>query len=204
MIKVLKRRWYIIVLAFVASVLVAWKLLSPPALPSIVAIQPLPDKTTSLDTKEIQITFDQNVDVDTFDLFVTPELLLAKQAQGKVLVFQITQPLKPETEYLLELSHAGSSYYSWKWTTEARVVESKLEIGDPEIPKEVAQQVGRDYPLIAFVPYETANFVLTYTGPNKLGVKIKSGDKQDIKWQVYDWLKEKGVDPDSHQIEWFE
>ncbi len=78
------------------------------------------------------------------------------------------------------------------------------ERGNPNAQKEIIERTVEQYPLIRYVPYDGENFYLDYLGPLKLGVKIRRGELSEVKWQVYDWLRDKGVEPDSHEIVWLE
>ncbi len=57
------------------------------------------------------------------------------------------------------------------------------------------------YPLVSKTPYRTTLFKVTYTGPLKLTVTMFDKDQNKIKNEVYKWIAENGVDPNTHQIE---
>jgi len=74
------------------------------------------------------------------------------------------------------------------------------EIGDSQ--KEIINSLKKRFPLVENVPYETADFRVDYKAPLTLKVIIKKGDKKDIESQIESWIKSKGVDPVTHQIEY--
>lgn len=60
------------------------------------------------------------------------------------------------------------------------------------------------YPLLEKTPYRTTHFELSYSGPLKLKVVMYSKNQTEIKNEVYSWIRENGVNPATHQIEFVE
>lgn len=66
------------------------------------------------------------------------------------------------------------------------------------------QQIVRQnkYPLIDQTPYKTSLFEVSYVGPLKLKVVMFDKNKERIKSEVEKWMRENGVNPESHQAEY--
>lgn len=71
--------------------------------------------------------------------------------------------------------------------------------GDPELLRELFKETEQNFPLIDLLPYEDENMSIDYIGPLKLKVVFKT--PQASQSAVFDWIRSKGVDPSSHQIE---
>ena len=52
------------------------------------------------------------------------------------------------------------------------------------------------------MPFSNEDFAINYLAPLKLGVKIKGTDEEKIKQEVLQWIRNKGVDPQTHEIIW--
>lgn len=76
----------------------------------------------------------------------------------------------------------------------------KLEktLSDPGfLPKKI-EEISEKYPLLPYLPLMSEKFDLDYLSPLKLRVILKKGTKEE----VLDWIRSKGVDPQTHEIEW--
>ena len=73
--------------------------------------------------------------------------------------------------------------------------------GDPNAPLEMRQENLRNYPLFDYIPYKTKNWQIDYLKPLTLEIILKA-DTLAIRQEVLNWIKEKGVDPASHEIIW--
>ena len=60
------------------------------------------------------------------------------------------------------------------------------------------------YPLLEKTPYRTPRFELSYSGPLRLKVIMYSKNQTEVKNEVYPWLKENGVEPTTHQIDFLD
>ena len=211
----IKKYWFLILLASAASILGLTKILFPVDLeiPTVAGISPKPNTTLEKQIDKIEIELDKDISSkeELFSLSTIPEMPTTKAILEKTLTFNITQLLVANQKYLFELKYKNTTIYSWSYQTgilETPPAEPsgsiENELGDPDAVEKIAKSVIERYPLVKYVPFENEYFSLNYSAPLVLSVKIKSGDKTDIKWQVYEWLKDKGVDPDSHQIEWIE
>lgn len=70
---------------------------------------------------------------------------------------------------------------------------------------ELSMDVVGNYPLYKLMPYETDDFIVSgYIEPLILNVKTlnKSKSLSEIEGEVRNWIKENGVNPDSHKIIW--
>jgi hypothetical protein len=61
-------------------------------------------------------------------------------------------------------------------------------------------ETKRLYPLIDWLPIDNERYHLTYANPGVLEITIKSGTQEEIKKEVVDWIRSKGVDPSTQQI----
>ena len=148
----------------------------------------------------------ENVDLDvsleirfnreptTFSVLSQPEIDYSLQTSNSTVTLVLNQPLKPKTQYSLTVLSQGKTIFAWSFTTrlftEGEAIEEEIKI------------TQKTYPLIDFVPYETENFRIAYEDPLYLRVKIKKKNVSAIKKEVLDWIRSKGVDPQTHQIEW--
>lgn len=93
------------------------------------------------------------------------------------------------------------------------IPESKLKISTPtptfsgkgrgDSPEELLDTLKEKFPLIEFIPYQTDEFSINYQAPLHLKIEIKiTAKKEVIKQKALDWIQSKGVNPDTHQIDW--
>jgi len=81
-------------------------------------------------------------------------------------------------------------------------VKATPTLNEPaNIIEEQEQTIKNYYPLIDKTPYRTVLFELTYSDPLKLKVTMFGKNKEEIKSKVEEFLKENGIDPNSHIIE---
>jgi len=70
-------------------------------------------------------------------------------------------------------------------------------------PANLLESLKTRFPLIESLPYKTDRFIVDYQAPLFLKVEIKIATQTaEIKKEVLDWIKSKGVDPETHQINW--
>lgn len=78
---------------------------------------------------------------------------------------------------------------------------SPKEVGDS--PADLLKSLETRFPLIKSLPYKTDRFSIDYKAPLSLKIEIKIATQTaEIKKEVLDWIKSKGVDPETHQINW--
>lgn len=115
-----------------------------------------------------------------------------------LLVLTLNQPLLAEETYALEVIsvQTGKSIALVSFTTQALDTEGK---GDPNIGQKLLQEEQGDFPLLHWVPYETADFAVDYLEPLKLEVTVKT-TREAAEAGVKTWMRFYDVDPASHEI----
>ncbi len=73
--------------------------------------------------------------------------------------------------------------------------------GDLDAPLQIRKEIQRDYPLFDFIPYKTKNWQIDYLKPLTLEIILRS-DTLANRQEVLNWIKEKGIDPATHEIVW--
>ena len=103
-----------------------------------------------------------------------------------------------EETYALEVfsTQSGKSIALISFTTQTLDTEGK---GDPNIGQKLLQQEQQDFPLLHWVPYETADFAVDYLEPLKLEVAVKT-TREAAEAGVKSWIRSHGVDPASHEV----
>jgi len=205
--KFIQKYWFLASLACLTTILFFIRNSSQTLAPLVTGVYPLAGKLASSPEK-VEVGFEEQTAnfKDNLSLSITPQTETSLSYQENKLVIVFRQPLFQGEEYLFELKYNNEPLYAWSYQV-AELLPTPTPVsekGDPEIQKEITDRITQKYPLIKFMPYESENFYINYFGPLELGVKIKKGDKTEVKWEVYDWLQEKGVDVDSHKIIWLE
>lgn len=173
--------------------LAAFNLFKKPYQPlQVISVSPLNGaENVDLDVS-LEIRF--NRQPTTFSVLSQPEIDYSLQTSNSTVTLVLNRPLKPKTQYSLTVLSQGKTIFAWSFTTrlftEGEAIEEEIKI------------TQKTYPLIDFVPYETENFRIAYEDPLYLRVKIKKKNVSAIKKEVLDWIRSKGVDPQTHQIEW--
>jgi len=85
----------------------------------------------------------------------------------------------------------GDWYFKTRRKTEVELVEEEEEL------------TKRYSPLASYLPYSARSFKMYYVGKLKLKV-IYVGDLDGVKDKVYEFIKSKKVDPETHTYEWEE
>lgn len=201
-----KRTKIIVFLSVLLVSVIILKLIIPKKVtPQIIGTQPNDEEPrASLETKIIVI-FDQKVTPDNWQISFSPELSFTLLANENKLEIQPTTFLKEETKYLTSIrnSQFKSFSYAFSFTTVSKPTISPLKtgLGDPAFYNEIQKEVSDKYPLLKNIPFESKNWWITYRGPLQLKVTLKR-DSVEIRQEVLDWIKSKGVDPGTHKIEW--
>lgn len=201
-----KRTKIIIFLSILLILVVILKIIIPKNIaPQIIETQPKENDTqVPLETKII-VTFDQKIAPDNWQISFSPELSFTLITNENKLEIQPTAFLMEETKYLINIrnSQFKSFSYSFSFTTVSKPTISPLKtgLGDPYFYNEIQKEVSDKYPLLKNIPFESENWWITYRGPLQLKVTLKK-DTAEIRQEVLDWIKSKGVDPSTHKIEW--
>lgn len=74
--------------------------------------------------------------------------------------------------------------------------------GDPNAFQKLEEETIKGYPLFPKTPHREDNWTLDYVDALHLEVTVKGTITAAIKTQVLDWIKDQGVDPSTHQIDW--
>ena len=74
-------------------------------------------------------------------------------------------------------------------------------LGEPGIQEKIEKEVRQEYPLLYFIPHQTANWEVDYLAPLHLRVILQK-DTPETRQEVLDWIESKGVNPTIHKIEW--
>lgn len=208
MISFFKKHWFLITLGFLATFLFFLRFLLSPSLqpPRVISLSPSPGKISS-PPQEIKIELDRPIEkeVARFSLFSLPFLKTKKRAQKNILIFSLLEPLSEENRYFLELKYRGLPFYSWSYQllpSPSPSPSPSLEKGSPQAREEIIKEIIQEYPLIRYLPYENDLFSLTYIAPLTLEVTPKIKNQEKVREAVFSWIKEKGIDPKTHQIRW--
>lgn len=113
--------------------------------------------------------------------------------------FKLFGGLKTNTKYHLTFKDKkGDTIYEWSFTTSNIQPESSSAlVSDKEL--ELKQKF---YPLADHVPFRSSDFDIDYKDDLFLVVKVKNKNTQSVKDAVISWIKSKGVDPNTHKIEY--
>lgn len=77
---------------------------------------------------------------------------------------------------------------------------SPLDRGDSGVLEKQQETKQNLFPLIDFLPYQTKDFEITYSGPLTLEATLFNKNTEVVKQQILLWIKSKEVDPSSHLI----
>lgn len=71
--------------------------------------------------------------------------------------------------------------------------------------EEMAKQVAEDYPLFYKTPKRKENWAAFYTDELQLTVQyLENADLAAVKEEVFAWMEEEGISPDTHTLQWQE
>jgi len=207
----LARYWFLILLAFLATVLFLIRsFFQTSPLPLVTMIKP---KAGQLSTspEKIEVEFRQGVDFAAadFQLIAIPEIQFKLEKKKNVLIINLIETFLEEEKYLLELRFKNQPLYSWSYflaVLPTPLPEKKAGFGrgDPNAFEKIEKETLNDYPLIKLMPHETEDYYLNYVSPLILGIKLKKGEQEEVKKQVLLWLEEKAGGLEKHQLVWFD
>ncbi|MGB9637463.1 MAG: Ig-like domain-containing protein, partial [Microgenomates group bacterium] len=151
----------------------------------------------------ITLTFNQKIPSDNWQIISSPEFSFKINIKQNVLEIQPEVSLKPSTQYSLSFKNQKIKTFSFllSFTTLSVAPSSETGRGDPHFYRQIEKDVNENYPLLKYIPFETKNWWITYRGPLKLQVTFKK-DTPALRQEVLDWIRSKGIDPGTHQIEW--
>ena len=79
---------------------------------------------------------------------------------------------------------------------------SILNEGKGDSPSKILESIKEKFPLVEFLPYETESFYIDYIAPLHLQISVKKTTiSAQIRQEIFNWIKSKGVDPQTHKID---
>jgi hypothetical protein len=189
MLKILSHRITIVLLAVLALITLLFSIFyrPKPATPKLLEVSPK-DRSEINYFDEIRLRLDKAINQDGLVVNSIPE------EEWEILVIVKSKKyLQVNTQYLLNITYQNSPIASLTYTV-------KPQQSDPRYAQEVAEEIKRDYPLAAKIPYEAPGFTVLYKSPMTFEITLKEGveERSEIINAVRDWVKENGLDPDSH------
>jgi len=206
-----KKYQIVFVLAFVAVMLLMVKVLYVEEEESWTVKKLVPAAGEEFDERrdfKFKIYFSKDIlrEWKKMELAVEPKLEFKKSLgeEPGVLEVRVTDQIEAGVRYVWKVSGKGAVIYEWEYKSSDLTEEEKMSrgTGDPEAIEMIARDQYAKYPLLDYVPYSNEDFSLNYLEPMYLIVKIKGSERAAIMEQVKYWIKSKGVDPASHEIEW--
>jgi hypothetical protein len=195
MLKILSHRITIVLLAVLALITLLFSIFyrPKPATPKLLEVSPK-DRSEINYFDEIRLRLDKAINQDGLVVNSIPEEeweILVKPNSS--LIVKSKKYLQVNTQYLLNITYQNSPIASLTYTV-------KPQQSDPRYAQEVAEEIKRDYPLAAKIPYEAPGFTVLYKSPMTFEITLKEGveERSEIINAVRDWVKENGLDPDSH------
>lgn len=196
----------IIALGFLLLIFLALKIFLPPPIPLISSTSPFDRQNQVSQNQKIIIIFDQKILPSDWSIISSPQFEFSLTATDKQLEITPKELLKPQTQYNLEIKSQKFKqfHYSFTFTTlSPPIVPLSTEEGrgDPNFPQLLQQKISQYYPLLNDIPFKSTFWSIDYSGALTLKVILKK-DSPEIRQEVLDWIKAKGVDPSSHKTEW--
>jgi hypothetical protein len=153
---------------------------------------------------EIQISFTTNVPIvseNSFAVSIGPALpnygKYINSYPTKTITSQVYGAMAPGTKYTVAVYDASKKLvYSWSFTTSQTPAQSSSGL----VREEEQQIIKNSYPLFNYVPYNSNDFYIDYTGKLTLLVTVKINNMEQVKKEALGWIKSKGVDPSTHVI----
>ena len=191
-------------------------LLKPQDKLQLVRIVPgLNQSNVALNT-EIKFSFNQNIEAKNFSVVSSPDFdyQIASPKSPQDLILQPREELKPNQKYQIEIKNeAKDFFFDFAFFTTMSAAPS-LSIspspsagasgkGNPAAYQELVEDKSTDYPLLYQTPKETEYWIAAYLETKKLIVIYRSTiTLSQTKEEVFAWMEEEGVDPQSHQFVW--
>ena len=196
MFHLLTNKKFLIIFGLITLVIFIISLtIKPPThLPEVVKTTPI-DRSTKVNYfDKISYVFNSDLDPNLLTLTSIPEENWQKSPKNtREVIFNSAQYLQVNTQYTLTLSYDQIPIHNLTFTTIPQQ-------GDPRYVQEVNNELKRDYPLAVKTPLERPGFSAVYSKPLTLEITLKAGvnERSEIVNTIRDWVKENGLDPDSH------
>ena len=163
-------------------------------LPEVVRTSPV-DRSTKVNYFDaVSYVFNQDLNPNLLKLTSIPEENWAlKPINTRSVSFSPAQYFQVNTQYTLTLIYDNQPLHTLTFTT-------LPQQSDPRYVQEVNNELKRDYPLAVKTPLDRPGFSVVYNKPLTLEITLKEGveERSEIINAVRDWVKENGLDPDSH------
>ena len=196
MFHLLTNKKFLIIFGLITLVIFIISLtIKPPThLPEVVKTTPI-DRSTKVNYfDKISYVFNSDLDPNLLTLASIPEENWQKSPKNtREVIFNSAQYLQVNTQYTLTLSYNQIPIHNLTFTTIPQQ-------SDPRYVQEVNNELKRDYPLAVKTPLERPGFSAVYSKPLTLEITLKEGvdERSEIVNTIRDWVKENGLDPDSH------
>lgn len=196
MLQFLTKKPFLIALAVISlGLLILSLFIKPPTpLPTLLATIPTDYATRVSYLDPIQLKFTSAVDPDLLSVTSIPEESWdIIPAPNNIIKLQSKQYLFVNTQYSLNITYNNQPLKTLTFTTIPQQSE-------PRANQEVVDEIKRDYPLANKIPYNAPGFTVLYKSPKSLEITLKEGvdERSEIINAVRDWVRENGLDPDSH------
>lgn len=163
-------------------------------LPEVVRTSPT-DRSTKVNYFDtIAYSFNQDIDPGLLKLSSVPEENWQQNPQNsRTVSYAPAQYFQVNTQYSLTLTYNDQPIHTLTFTT-------LPQQSDPRYVQEVNNELKRDYPLAVKTPLDRPGFSVVYSHPLTLEITLKAGfdERSEVINTVRDWVKENGLDPDSH------
>lgn len=73
--------------------------------------------------------------------------------------------------------------------------------GEYNFRETIDNEILQAYPLFNYIPFKAEIWSIDYTNKMELTVKLKQ-DTPEIRQEVFNWITDHGVDPQTHKIIW--
>lgn len=145
------------------------------------------------------VVSDRLSSIDQFSLRLSPVVLGRQEIDSlnRVVRFVPEARFEPGRDYTAELWFGEKLVYSWTFRTQRA-------LSSPETVTKLKQFTDEEYPLLPFLPKETADYRLEYVGRRKLQVTFKGPRSAALEAEIFAWAAYYGVEPETHEWVWVE
>jgi hypothetical protein len=200
----------IIVLAGIVGVLAGIKLLvSQPLTPKIIKTDPADNQQNVYPKQTLKLIFDRAVSLEDWQIVPFPAFEFSLKRDKEIIEIIPQKELAANTQYKIEVKNVKdpSFYFTFSFKTTPDLLGPPPGGKTPskeEVEKyywDLSRKTYEETPLFDYVPYKTKNYTVDYIKPLTLQVLLTK-DTPQIRAEVLDWIRSKGVDPATHQIIW--
>jgi len=159
------------------------------------------EENVALNLSQITITLNKPLEsLDEISINTLPIINFSPKLSNdkKTITLALSEKLLEENQYVVEVNHQQKGLiYSFVFKT------LKLDtkgFGTPNFLDYLNQETEEKYPLFDYTPFTSDLFDIDYLGPKKLGVVIKTASPSAARALVEQWIKQRGVSPETHEI----